>query len=112
MIERIVQDYLVENTDVPCYPEMPEEPPKSFALIEKTGSGESNYILSATIAIQSYASTLYKAACLNESVKAAMRKIKGLPQISSCNLNSDYNFTDSNKKKYRYQAVFDIYYYE
>ena len=28
------------------------------------------------------------------------------------NLNSDYNFTDTETKEYRYQAVFDINYYQ
>lgn len=32
-------------------------------------------------------------------------------KIGSVRLNSDYNFTDIEMKRYRYQAVFDIYYY-
>ena len=34
------------------------------------------------------------------------------PEIAACRLNSDYNFTDTAKKKYRYQAVFDLVYYD
>ena len=30
--------------------------------------------------------------------------------IFKSSLNSDYNFTDTSTKKYRYQAVYDIYY--
>ena len=44
-------------------------------------------------------------------MKAAMEKIIELDDISKCELNSDYNYTDTNRKKYRYQAVFDIVYF-
>lgn len=32
--------------------------------------------------------------------------------ISKCTLNSDYNYTDTARKKYRYQAVYDIVYFK
>ena len=31
--------------------------------------------------------------------------------ITSCELNTDYDFTNTNKKKYRYQAVYDLVFY-
>ena len=34
-----------------------------------------------------------------------------LEQIVSVSLNSDYNYTDTTTKEYRYQAVFDIVHY-
>ena len=61
--------------------------------------------------VQSFSTSLYGAATLNERVKAAMEKIIELDDISKCELNSDYNYTDTNRKKYRYQAVFDIVYF-
>ena len=48
---------------------------------------------------------------INEEVKAAMDEIIVLPEISRSKLNSDYNFTDTEKKRYRYQAVYDITHY-
>lgn len=99
--------------DVPCYAERPEkEPDRMYIVLEKTGSAEENHIPSATIAIQSYGTTLYEAAVLNEKVKEVMRDIVKLPSVSSCDLNSDYNFTYTAMKAYRYQAVFVITYYE
>ncbi len=99
--------------DVPCYAERPEkEPDRMYIVLEKTGSSEENRIPSATIAIQSYGTTLYEAAVLNEKVKEVMRDIVKLPSVSSCDLNSDYNFTYTAMKAYRYQAVFVITYYE
>ena len=35
-----------------------------------------------------------------------------LNDVIKVSLNSDYNFTDITTKRYRYQAVFDISYYE
>ena len=53
---------------------------------------------------------MYKAAELNEKVKAAMERLIELDSVSKCELNTDYNFTDTDKKQYRYQAVFDVVY--
>ena len=46
----------------------------------------------------------------NENVET-MLDIDELDSISKCELNSDYNFTDTQQKKYRYQAVFNLTYY-
>ena len=111
MIEKIVLDYLTDTMEVPAYMEMPENPPNRFLVLEKTGSSEENLIFYATVAVQSYGKTLADAAELNEQVKAAMNQIAELPSVTRCQLNSDYNHTDTLTKRYRYQAVFDITHY-
>lgn len=112
MIEVIVYTFLKnELEDVPVYMEIPEIPPEQFVLIEKTGSGLENHIKSATFAIQSYADSMFEAASLNEVVKEKMLDIIGEKEITKVSLNSDYNFTDTATKKYRYQAVFDLKHY-
>lgn len=110
MIEKIIYDYLNSCMDVPVYMEKQDDMPETYVLIEKTGSSVSNYIYSATFAIQSYSTSMYKASELNEIVKEKMDDLITLPNISKSSLNSDYNFTDTQTKKYRYQAVYDIYY--
>lgn len=110
MIEKIVLQYLNTMLDVPAYMEMPEEPPPQFVLVEKTGSSTENHIESATLALQSYAGSLYLAAELNEKVKKAMDNIAALTDISSSKRNADYNYTDTTRKQYRYQAVYDLVY--
>jgi hypothetical protein len=80
-------------------------------LIEKTGGGEENHIRHSTIAVKSIAESLYKAALLNEEVKDLMSSAISLDDIAKVELNSDYNFTDTSTKQYRYQAVFDITHY-
>lgn len=47
-----------------------------------------------------------------QASQAAMRDTVILDDVISCKLNSDYNYTDEETKRYRYQAVFDIRYYE
>ena len=111
MIEKIVRDFLKCRLDEKVYMEEEERMPEEYVLIEKTGSSRENYIEKAVLAIQSYAESLQGAAELNERVKAAMERIIELPDISRCELNTDYNYTDTKRKKYRYQAVFDIVYY-
>ena len=108
MIEKTILDYLSEGLAVPVYLELPPEPPARCVVLEKTGSGKSNFIYSATVAIQSYAESLFLAASLNEEVKALMDNAAVLTDVTSARLNSDYNFTDTATKRYRYQAVYDI----
>ncbi|MCB5496022.1 hypothetical protein [Mediterraneibacter gnavus] len=48
---------------------------------------------------------------MTEQVKKAMDDLAELKEISYSRLNTDYDFTDTAKKKYRYQAVYDIGFY-
>lgn len=111
MIEKTILDYLNSTLSVPAYMEEPEQPPESYVLVEKTGSRSENRIKESTIAIQSYGTSLYKAAILNEAVLFVMENSITLPDICRCSLNSDYNFTDSETHRYRYQAVFELTHY-
>lgn len=111
MIEKTVMDYLKARLDVPVCMEKPEDPQERYVLIEKLGGGKENHICSASLAIQSYAESLFAAASLNEAVKVTMDGIIERDEIAGIELDSDYNFTDTAKKKYRYQAVFDLTHY-
>ena len=111
MIEKIVMDYLADKLSCPVVMEVPADPAVRFVLLEKTGSGRSGPLKKAALAIQSYAESLYEAALLNDEVKAVMEDITDLDIICRAELNSDYNFTDTAAKRYRYQAVFDLIHY-
>ena len=111
MVEKIVKDYLQSSLEIPVRLEEEDDLGNEYVLIEKTGSSKKDHISTATIAIQSYSVSLYGAASLNERVKEAMEKIIERNDISKCELNSDYNYTDTARKRYRYQAVFDIVYF-
>ncbi len=112
MIEKILLDYLSDTLPVPCYVSMPEKPSGSFCVLEKTGSGPDDGLDRATIAVQSYGTSVLEAADLNLQVITAMKDAVTLPEISSCDLNTDYNFPDTTRRLPRYQAVFDLVYYD
>lgn len=111
MIEIIIKKYLDEHLTVSSFLEKVEDMPNSYVLFEKTGSSKSNYLSSSTFAFQSYALSMYEAAKLNEELKGIVEQLIILDEISGVSLNSDYNFTDTETKEYRYQAVFDINHY-
>jgi hypothetical protein len=113
MIEKIILDHLRTSTGLPVCMELPPggtEPP--FLLLERTGGSKEEHISQAAVAVQSYGSSLLQAAQTNEAAKAAMEDLAALPEIAAVTLNADYNYTDTAKKRYRYQAVFQIYYYQ
>lgn len=111
MIEEILLDYLTEAAGVPVYTEIPSPMPERFVVLEKAGSDNKDHIFEATMAVQSYAPSLYEAAALNETVKGAMLYGQTPERIGRVKLNSDYNFTDPDQDRYRYQAVYDITHY-
>ena len=112
MIEKTILDYLEEHLTVPVYMEEPINKPASYVLIERTGSSESDLIESTTFALQSYGASLYDAAVLNMAVKARIKQAVELPSVSAVYINSDYNFTDTETKRYRYQCVAVVTHFE
>lgn len=111
MIEKTVLDYLKEHMIYTVSMETPDPLESEYILIERVGGGESNHIKNASIAFQSYADTLYRAAQINEEVKETMKGMRDISSVASVRLESDYNFTDTTTKKYRYQSIFRIVYY-
>ena len=111
MIELIVKNYLSTKLDIPIVFEHQKNLPEQFILIQKTGGSRENFLNSSTIAIQSYGASLFDAAKLNEKIKNRMYDLITVAEVSRVKLNSDYNFTDTETKRYRYQAIFDIYHY-
>ena len=112
MIETIILEYLKTRTSIPVRFERSPNMESSVIIVEKTGGGgRPESLHSATLAIQSYGASLAAAMNLNELVKGYMFDAEALPEICEVSLNSDYNFTDTASKRYRYQAVFVITHY-
>lgn len=114
MIETIIMAHLKTELDTDnVFMEVPRDNlPTEFVVVEKTGGNRENHINTATFAAQSYAESLYQAAVLNEAVKAAMDSLIEEDEVSKAAYQTDYNFTDTTTKRYRYQAVYDITHYE
>lgn len=115
LIEEIILSYLRDEIALPAYAEEPEKPPSRYMLIERVGSGgdgAAHATAGAMIAVQSIsAKSLIQAALLNEQVKQAMWKLEAHDRVCKVRCNSDLNFTDPETRRYRYQALFEITYY-
>ena len=110
MIEKLLLDYLDEQLEVFVGMEAPEDQ-TDYVLIDKTGSQRTNHITTSTFAIQSYGKSLYDAMLLNADVASAMEGLIELNRITKVELETDYNYTNTATKQYRWQAVYDITHY-
>ena len=110
MIAKTLLDYLGSNLDVPVVMEAPDQT-TGYVLIDQTGSSRTNLIISTTFAIQSYGASLYDAMVLNDEVKDAMVGFAELDEITRVELETDYNYTNTATKQYRWQAVYLITHY-
>ena len=112
IIEETVRNYLDSQLSCSVWLEIPEDldEPTEYILVDKTGGNRENHINYATIAVQSHSkNALVDAISLNEEVKAVMLDhFNELSEVCRVELNSDQNFTNTQTKTYRYQAVFDI----
>lgn len=111
MIEVIVLNYLIRS-----FPKVSigfeKKSEASQIIIDITANNCTNGLWSATFAIQSYAESKAKAAKLSYQVIDKMLNIANVcDEISDCSINSNYDFTDTSTKEYRYQSVFDLHYY-
>lgn len=110
MTEITVRDYLARKlAPVEVYLETPERPPESYVLVRQTGSDRDNRILEDDVALQSIAPSRYEALVLNDRVKAAMDVMGPADGVFIARINTDYEFTDTSTKSYRYQAIYQIY---
>lgn len=110
-IEYTLLKYLNNNLNgIQAYMEEPDKLDDEYVIIEKTGSSKENFINSATFAIQSYSTSMQGAVDLNEVVKGIMDHFWEHSAVYSCRLDSDYNFTDTETHRYRYQAVYGVTY--
>lgn len=111
MIEKIIRDYLLSVLTVPVYTDVPANPPESYCVIERTGGGNREHIRDAQIVVDSYGSTRWNAASLHEEVLKKLPDIATGDVVSSCEVNSEYDNTDTETKRYRYGAYFNVVYY-
>lgn len=110
MIAKTLLDYLSSVLDVPVVMEAPDQV-TDYVLIDQTGSSRMNHITTTTLALQSYGATLYNAMLLNKEVEEAMDGFAELGEVTRVELNTDYNFTNTATKQYRWQAVYNITHY-
>lgn len=84
----------------------------NYVLIDQTGSRLRNHVATTTVAIQSYGESYLDALTRSETVKSLMLNgFIGLDEVASVRLETDYNFTNTATKQYRWQAVYEITHY-
>jgi hypothetical protein len=113
MIEQLIIEYLrAELPEEKISAEVPEGMPDRFITVEKTGSQQiGRGLFVSTLAVQSWETSKMKAAVLSNKVCSILRgapdHVSDITQASG----SDYDFTDTATKRYRYQAVFTFTHY-
>lgn len=129
MIEKILYDYLKEELsgthsvkagdseidfqNVEVGLEIPPRPPDRLVVIEKAGSSKKNRIDSAVIDFQCYGESMAVCAALNTLVIGLVEDAPDkLDSISSTEKQTDYAMVDTTTKKYRYQSVFNVAFYD
>lgn len=106
--EQIVLSGLKAALSVPVWMEHQQNEPAEFVILERVGGRQELGIERASFAVQSYSDSMYGACALNEKVRTAMLDLIADPHISHIELDSDYNYTDTETKKYRYQGIYDL----
>lgn len=112
-IETIVINHL-RDLGFPAFAEEPDKAnrPERYYLVEKTSGSETIGLQNANIAVQSYAPSLVECMGLNYAAIEKMRTLTENVQVTRCRLVTNYNYTETGTRRYRYQALFSISYYD
>lgn len=113
-IEILIQRHLEGKTVYPTFleePAKPQRPPRYF-LVARMGVSPQNHIHHGRIVVQSYAPSLAGAMALNRAAYDAMQSLPELSAVTAAALVTDYDFTDESTHRYRWQAVYEVIYYD
>lgn len=114
-IEQIVNEYLSEQFEdiAPVFGIYPDNAPYKLIATTFTGRRIVDHLNSVVVAVQCYSGTVLSCAEMNELVISAMLQLpERSARVSEVTLNSGGNFPDTTRKRNRYQAVFNITYFE
>ncbi len=110
LMEKVVYDHLKASLPCPVVLDAAGIKADTYVVIERVGGSEDE-VKRGSFAIQSYGKSLLEACTLNEEVKTAMKGLTAFDDVSDVSLDSDYNYTDQDIKRYRYQAIFDVFFF-
>ncbi len=111
MIETTVIQFLSKALTVPVSGRIPANPPQSFVIVRKRDSERADHIDTALIELQCYAASQLEAAELSQQVQAAIDSMVILDNISCCEFGGDYDDPDTENKRERYTAMYNITYF-
>ena len=111
MIEKKILDYLNDNMEVPAYMEYPENAELPFIVIEMTSGYSADHLMITTFVMDTYDTSMYKTALLNDSLISTMRKwVEKDHTIARVDIKNNYHDSNTATKEYRYKLVVDITY--
>lgn len=115
VIEARVIAHLSRVLACPVAAEVPEDLPAdgALAVVSRLGGQDGDHIRRARLAVQTYGATLLDAALLCEDAVSALKSLPASDAgVSGCRVETSYNFTDETTKRYRYQIIVHVTYYE
>lgn len=98
----------LNSCGIAAYAAPPADRPERFATVELAGrrAAASGFAAVYTVAVQSWAGSLYDASELMGEVERAMRSFDA-PDVSRVRADSAYRFETSDRRP-RYQALYEI----
>ena len=112
-IEIFLKDFFNEKLDAPVYLEKPNGLMQPFVVIDVTGVREIyKGVYYCTAALQSYSHSKYEAEELNRAVMDAAEHLRDMMEVGGASLDTYTPFNDIVRKIYRYQAVYNIVFYD
>jgi len=111
LFEEVLLKYMNQNMKIKSYTERSSSQEDEFYVIDRIGGSSNRSYDTSTIAIQSYAKTKYRAAKNDEAMRKCILEMVSLDNILNVELNSFYDYTDTNTKNFRYQSVFEFKHY-
>lgn len=112
-IEIFLLNYFNDKLDTPVYLEKPNGLAQPFVVIDVTGVRRTSLgVYFCTVALQSYSHSKYEAEELNRAVMEAAEHLRDCMEIGGASLDTYTPFNDITRKIYRYQAVYNIVFYD
>lgn len=112
MIETILIDQLKTVTGLHAYVMVPDDMPDEFYIIDRTATDKTDHITTVNCAVQAYAKSAARAAEMAEASVVALEQLAERADFSKCAMYNLYMFTDTVRKRPRYQTMFEIIHYE
>lgn len=109
MIEAKVISYLCE-CGFDAFAEEPAKKPKEYVVVRMVDASRTNHIDACSIYLECVSDSMLNAAKYCNDVKNKMYDFVSVDGISSCRLSGSGKNIDTQQKKYRYEAVFNIVY--
>lgn len=114
MIEVTLKEYIEPLIGVPVYMEKPVKAPAEYILISRGSHSIRNVVKEESdVTVRSYSTSKYGASAMNDRTRdLIMHAPNYCLNVFKVRLQTDYDYTDPDKKEYIWASVYDITYQE